>query len=277
MIWHVIRDFFGFLGQSMIHKFIMNNIQKNSESRWFGHKQVSPDEKTGLVRGVFDSVADKYDVMNDIMSGGIHRLWKDRLIRQIRPTSGYSYLDVAGGTGDIAFRLRRKTGSGSNTDICVFDLNENMLRAGRDRAINRGWINDFTWMTGNAEALPFVDNSYDVYTISFGLRNVTHIDTALSEALRVLKPGGRFFSLEFSHVRHPVMERVYKLYSKNLIPGMGALIAKDRESYQYLIESIERFPDQESLAGRMEKAGFQNVRFTNLSGGIAAIHEGWKL
>lgn len=253
----------------------MSKIDQNLESRWFGHREVTPEEKTGLVRGVFDSVADKYDLMNDVMSGGIHRLWKDRLIRKIRPRPHYRYLDVAGGTGDIAFRLRARAGQG--TDICVFDLNEAMLREGRDRAIDRGWLNDFKWMAGNAESLPFAAESRDVYTISFGLRNVTRIDTALEEAFRVLSPGGRFFCLEFSHIENPLMNRAYEFYAKNMIPNMGALIAKDRKSYQYLIESIARFPDQQALSERMGWAGFKNIRYTNLSGGIAAIHEGWKL
>lgn len=247
----------------------------NRESRWFGYRDVSPDEKTGLVRGVFDSVADRYDIMNDFMSGGIHRLWKDRLIRQIRPRGHYSYLDVAGGTGDIAFRLRDKTRA--ETHITVLDLNENMLSAGRNRAIDKGWLDDFDWITGNAENLPLTDSAYDVYTIAFGLRNVTHIDTALEEAYRVLSPGGRFYCLEFSHVSNPVLMNAYKLYSRLVIPNLGAMIAGDRESYEYLIESIARFPDQRALSSRIENAGFTNVCYTNLSNGIAAIHQGWKV
>lgn len=258
-------------------------MASNKESGWFGYQEVSPDEKTGLVRGVFDSVADRYDIMNDLMSGGIHRIWKDRLIRQIRPKSlvnsqaycGYKYLDVAGGTGDIAFRIRQKTGPGA--DIQVLDINENMLRAGRDRAIDRGWVHDFDWLVGTAESLPIPDQSRDVYTIAFGLRNVTHIDTALEEAYRVLRPGGRFFCLEFSHVQNPLLSNAYRLYSRTVIPNVGALVAQDRESYQYLVESIERFPNQKALAARIEDAGFAKVRYTNLSAGIAAIHEGWKL
>lgn len=255
----------------------MDNIKHkhDSEAGWFGHKEVTPEQKTSLVHGVFDNVADKYDIMNDMMSGGIHRLWKDRLIRQVCPRHSQRFLDVAGGTGDIAFRIRGKTGPGA--DITIFDLNERMLSAGRNRAIDHGWLNDFDWLCGNAEELPFPDESRDVYTIAFGLRNVTHINKALEEAHRVLKPGGRFFCLEFSHVNNRALSKAYKAYSRIVIPNLGQLIAKDRDSYEYLIESIERFPDQEALAGRMRDAGFRNVTYTNLSGGIAAIHKGLKL
>jgi demethylmenaquinone methyltransferase / 2-methoxy-6-polyprenyl-1,4-benzoquinol methylase len=248
---------------------------KNSESTQFGTRHVKPEEKTRLVRGVFDSVADNYDVMNDLMSGGLHRLWKDRLIRMIRPRPGMDILDVAGGTGDIAFRMRAKAGPSANITVC--DLTTDMLRVGRDRAINKGWLNDFEWVTGNAESLPFEDNSFDIYTIAFGLRNVTHIDKALTEAARVLKPGGRFYCLEFSHVRYPLLARAYDLYSYNIIPRIGQTIAKDRDSYQYLVESIRRFPKQESLARRMDQAGLKNPVFSNLSAGIVAIHSAHKI
>lgn len=247
---------------------------KNPESTRFGRRTVTPDEKTGLVRGVFDSVAENYDLMNDLMSGGLHRLWKDRFVRMIRPRPGMDILDVAGGTGDIAFRMRRKTGPESG--ITVFDLNRNMLAVGRDRAIDRGWTGDFRWITGNAESLPFPDDSFDLYTIAFGLRNVTRIDMALAEAYRVLRPGGRFFCLEFSRVRQPLLARAYDAYSFGLIPGIGGLVAKDRESYRYLVESIREFPDQDSLAARMAAAGFKNPEFSNLSGGVVAIHKAVK-
>lgn len=247
---------------------------KNPESTQFGERTVTPDQKTGLVRGVFDSVAENYDLMNDLMSGGLHRIWKDRFVRQIRPRPGMKILDVAGGTGDIAFKLRQK--AGPSAQITVFDLNANMLSVGRDRALNRGHVGDFEWVTGNAESLPFPDNSFDLYTIAFGLRNVTHIDKALTEAARVLKPGGRFFCLEFSHVRQPLMARAYDLYSYNVIPRIGQAVAKDRESYQYLVESIRKFPKQEALARRMGESGLKNACFTNLSGGIVAIHSGIK-
>lgn len=247
---------------------------ENPEKDWFGFRAVTADEKTGLVDDVFSRVARRYDLMNDLMSGGIHRLWKDRFIREIRPRPHLRYLDVAGGTGDIAFRLRRK--AGPEASITVADLNKNMLSVGRDRAIDRGWLNDFDWVSGNAESLPFLEQSFDVYTISFGLRNVTHIDQALKEAYRLLDHGGRFFCLEFSHVRPALLSKAYRVYSKTIIPNLGALIAKDRDSYQYLIESIERFPSQKRLQDRMVKAGFVYTRIVNLSGGIAAIHSGVK-
>lgn len=246
----------------------------NPESEWFGTKRIKADDKVGLVRGVFDSVADSYDVMNDVMSGGVHRIWKDRLVRMVRPKAGLHYLDVAGGTGDIAFRIRKAAGPDTNITIC--DINPEMLRVGRDRALNKGWVNDFEWVTGNAESLPVPDNSVDVYTIAFGLRNVTRIDNALADAYRVLKPGGRFFCLEFSKVEDPLLGPLYDRYSEMLIPRMGQLIAKDRDSYQYLVESIRKFPPQRELARRMGQVGFSGVKFANLSFGIAAIHQGFK-
>ncbi len=247
---------------------------QNPEKEWFGEKQVSPEEKTNKVIDVFDSVADSYDIMNDLMSGGMHRMWKDRLIRMIRPKAEQSFLDVAGGTGDIAFRIKRKTSKDTNITVC--DLNEEMLRVGRDRAIDRGWVNGFEWTTGNAEALPFPDNHFDVYTIAFGLRNVTHIDTALKEAVRVLKPGGRFFCLEFSHVTHPIMAKAYDFHSFNIIPKIGKLVAQDEDSYQYLVESIRKMPKQQELCDRMEESGMEKPIYTNLTGGIVAIHRGFK-
>ncbi|AGH97699.1 bifunctional demethylmenaquinone methyltransferase/2-methoxy-6-polyprenyl-1,4-benzoquinol methylase UbiE [Micavibrio aeruginosavorus] len=248
--------------------------EKNPEREWFGERHVSPEEKTGLVHDVFASVADSYDVMNDFMSAGVHRLWKDRLVRMIRPRSDQVFLDVAGGTGDIAFRIRAK--AGPNTAITVCDINPEMLRVGRDRAINRGWMDDFEWVTGNAECLPIPDASVDVYTIAFGLRNVTHIDRALADAYRVLKPGGRFYCMEFSRVTEPMLRRIYDAYSYSVIPKIGEIVAKDRDSYQYLVESIRKFPPQRELEARMRAAGFDRARHTNLSFGIAAIHEGWK-
>lgn len=249
-------------------------MNTNPESTQFGEQSVTPDQKTGLVRGVFDSVADNYDLMNDLMSGGLHRVWKDRLVRLIRPKSNMRFIDVAGGTGDIAFRIRKKA---PKAQITVYDLNQNMLDVGRDRAIDKGWVEGFSWECGNAEKLPHPDNTFDVYTIAFGLRNVTHIDTALKEAHRVLKPGGRFFCLEFSHVREPILSKAYDFYSYNLIPKIGAAVAKDRDSYQYLVESIRKFPRQEVLKARMEDAGMKNCSFSNLSAGIVAIHKGYKI
>ncbi len=252
---------------------------QNPEKSWFGEKQVSPREKTENVIGVFDSVADKYDLMNDLMSAGLHRLWKDKLIRMIRPRAkindrAMDYLDVAGGTGDIAFRIRKKVGSGANITLC--DINDNMLNIGRSRAIDQGWINDFNLVTGNAESLPLPDESVDVYTIAFGLRNVTHIDTALAEAYRVLRKGGRFFCLEFSHVQSTLLAKAYDAYSYNIIPFIGEKITHDRESYQYLVESIRKFPDQENLLQRIKNAGFSRTRYNNMSAGIVAIHQGKK-
>ncbi|MBI4030666.1 MAG: bifunctional demethylmenaquinone methyltransferase/2-methoxy-6-polyprenyl-1,4-benzoquinol methylase UbiE [Proteobacteria bacterium] len=253
----------------------MENAKKgNPEREWFGARRVGADEKTRLVRGVFDSVADKYDLMNDLMSGGLHRLWKDRFVRMIRPRPEWHYLDVAGGTGDIAFRIKKA--AGPKSPIAVFDLNPEMLRVGRTRAIDRGWVDGFDWIQGNAESLPFADDAFDVYTIAFGLRNVTHIDTALAEAHRVLKPGGRFFCLEFSRVDEPFLAKIYDAWSFRAIPHIGHVIAKDRDSYQYLVESIKKFPPQAELARRMGLAGFKNCRFTNLSFGAVAIHQGLK-
>lgn len=245
---------------------------QNSEKTQFGEKHVTPEEKTSLVRGVFDSVADNYDIMNDLMSAGVHRMWKDRLIATIRPKSGERFLDVAGGTGDIAFRIRKAVGD--DADITICDLNQHMVSVGRDRAIDRGWLDGFNWTTGNAESLPFPDNSFDVYTISFGLRNVTHIDTALKEACRVLKPGGRFYCLEFSHVQNPYLAKAYDLYSRMVIPKIGKYVAQDEESYQYLIESIRKFPTVSALCDRMKEAGFSYAKAARLTNGIVAIHKG---
>lgn len=263
-------------------------MKQNPESTWFGEEKVTPEEKTTLVRGVFDSVADKYDLMNDLMSGGVHRLWKDRFVRMIRPRPGLSYLDVAGGTGDIAFRIKRelenwRTGELESSSppvlqppITICDLDEKMLHVGRDRAINKGWLHDFNWITGNAENLPLPDNSTDIYTIAFGLRNVTRIDTALAEAYRVLRPGGRFYCLEFSKVNEPLLSRLYDMYSDSVIPELGGMVAKDKDSYRYLVESIRKFPSQTELARRMGRAGFSNVRYKNMTFGVVAAHSGLK-
>ena len=251
------------------------NSQQNPEKEWFGEKKVSAEEKTRLVRGVFDSVADKYDLMNDLMSGGVHRLWKDRLIRMIRPRPEWRYLDVAGGTGDIAFRIKKA--ANPVAPITVFDLNSEMLEVGRNRAIDRGWIDGFEWITGNAESLPFPDCSFDVYTIAFGLRNVTRIDTALAEAFRVLKPGGKFFCLEFSRVEEPLLAKIYDAWSFRAIPRIGQVVTKDRDSYQYLVESIRKFPPQRELVRRLAAAGFHNAKFADLSFGTVSIHQAWKV
>ena len=247
----------------------------NKESGWFGYTKVAPEEKTRRVVDVFDSVASNYDIMNDIMSGGVHRIWKNRFVQLMQPRASKKLLDVAGGTGDIAVRYRAK--AGPEADITVFDLNREMLRVGRSRALDRGYLNGFRWIDGNAEELPFKDNSYNFYSIAFGLRNVTRIDNALAESFRVLKPGGRFFCLEFSHVKNDAFRKIYDAYSFSVIPKMGELVAKDRDSYQYLVESIRQFPKQAELASRMEDAGFEQVKVIDLLGGIAAIHIGTKL
>lgn len=247
----------------------------NPEKQWFGNRAVTPEEKTGLVRGVFDSVAERYDLMNDLMSGGLHRLWKDKFVRMIRPRPHQTFLDVAGGTGDIAFRIAKA--AGPDAPITVFDLNPHMLAVGEQRAIDRGLMGRFDWVTGNAEKLPFTDLKFDVYTIAFGLRNVTHIDDALAEAFRVLRPGGRFYCLEFSRVESFSLDRAYNFYARHIIPQVGSLVTGDRESYQYLVESIRKFPSQRKLAARLEQAGFARVKYKNFTGGIVAVHEGVKL
>jgi len=243
-----------------------------SDAAWFGDRAVNPSEKTGLVREVFNRVADRYDLMNDLMSMGVHRAWKARFIRDLAPRSHETLLDVAAGTGDIAAGWRRAGGG----PALLCDINEAMLSRGRDKAIDQGPLTGLSWVVGNAEKLPFPDRSFNAYTIAFGLRNVTDIDAALAEARRVLKPGGRFFCLEFSRVAVPPLRRFYDFYSKAVIPRLGQLVAKDRESYEYLIESIRRFPAQRDLVGRIEKAGFGLVRYSDLSAGIAAIHRGFR-
>ncbi|MFA7275221.1 MAG: bifunctional demethylmenaquinone methyltransferase/2-methoxy-6-polyprenyl-1,4-benzoquinol methylase UbiE [Pseudobdellovibrionaceae bacterium] len=247
---------------------------KNPESTWFGRKSVNPQEKTRKVLDVFDSVASRYDLMNDLMSLGIHRIWKDQLIQRINPKPSHAILDLAGGTGDIAFRIAKARGSAENITIC--DINRNMLEVGKTRAIDHGFVGGFKWVEGNAESLPFADNSFDIMTISFGLRNVTHIDTALAEAARVLKPGGRFFCLEFSHLDDEVLQKLYDLYSFTIIPKLGEYVANDHDSYQYLVESIRAFPRREQLVERLLGAGFDRAKATPLTFGIVALHEAWK-
>jgi demethylmenaquinone methyltransferase/2-methoxy-6-polyprenyl-1,4-benzoquinol methylase len=247
---------------------------ENPESQWFGTRRVRPAEKTGLVLDVFHSVARRYDLMNDLMSGGVHRLWKDRLIRMIRPRKEWKYLDVAGGTGDIAFRLHEATEGRAQVTVC--DINASMLKVGEARALDRGILHNLEWVEGNAEKLPFPDHSFDVYTIAFGLRNVTRIDAALKEACRVLKPGGRFFCLEFSHVDNPALKAAYGLYSEKVIPRLGKMVANDAGSYQYLIESIRKFPRRAVLAKRLKAAGFRAARVMPLSFGLVAVHEARK-
>jgi demethylmenaquinone methyltransferase/2-methoxy-6-polyprenyl-1,4-benzoquinol methylase len=236
----------------------------------FGHEDVAPTEKTQRVRGVFSSVASSYDLMNDLMSGGQHRLWKDAFVRRVRPRRGEAILDMAGGTGDVAFRLAR-----AGAAVTVADINPDMLEVGRERARARG-LDGLAWAEENAEALSFADKSFDAYTIAFGIRNVTDIPAALDEARRVLKTGGRFCCLEFSRTRWPGFATLYRAYSRHLVPRIGKAVAKDEESYRYLIESIERFPDMAAFAKLIEAAGFRQVKAEPILGGLVAIHSGWK-
>ncbi len=240
----------------------------------FGFRQVAEDQKAGMVHGVFTNVASKYDIMNDVMSAGIHRIWKDAMMDWLAPRNGQRLLDVAGGTGDIAFRFLKRAPQAS---AVVLDMTESMLVEGRKWAEAEQLADRLDWVVGDAMALPFEANSFDVYTISFGIRNVTRIGDALTEAYRVLRPGGRLMVLEFSQLPNPAMQKAYDLYSFNVIPRMGQLIAGDRDSYQYLVESIRKFPDQESFAAMIRDAGFENVKYRNLSLGIAALHSGWKI
>ncbi|MEM6897214.1 MAG: bifunctional demethylmenaquinone methyltransferase/2-methoxy-6-polyprenyl-1,4-benzoquinol methylase UbiE [Pseudomonadota bacterium] len=246
----------------------------NDETTHFGNETVPEAEKAGRVQGVFTSVASRYDVMNDVMSGGIHRLWKDAMMDWLAPRAGQSLLDVAGGTGDIAFRFLARAGAGQAT---VLDLTESMLVEGRQRAEAAQLADSLTWVAGDAMALPFPDESFDVYTISFGIRNVTRPEVALSEAYRVLRPGGRLMVLEFSQLPNPFLQAAYDAYSFNVIPPLGQMIAGDRASYQYLVESIRKFPDQDTFLAMIRDAGFENAKYRNLSQGIACLHSGWKL
>jgi demethylmenaquinone methyltransferase / 2-methoxy-6-polyprenyl-1,4-benzoquinol methylase len=252
-----------------------NSRARQARQTDFGFREVGEDEKTRLVREVFDNVASRYDLMNDLMSGGIHRRWKADLIARLQPRPGEILLDLAGGTGDIARRFLGRAGKTGQVIVC--DINASMVAAGRDRALDDGVLSGITWLVGNAEELPIADSSIDCCTISFGLRNVTHKQQALEEARRVLKPGGRFFCLEFSRVEAPVLRQLYDIYSFNVLPRLGAVIARDRDAYQYLVESIRRFPPQAELAAMMNRAGFEQVTWRNLSAGIAAIHCGWRL
>jgi len=239
----------------------------------FGFRDVAERDKEYLVRDVFNSVASKYDVMNDLMSVGVHRLWKNTLLDMLRPRAGMTLLDVGGGTGDIALRFLDRGGD----SVRVVDINNEMLRHGRRRAIDRGHLKNLDWINGDAEALPLTSGSVDAYTTAFCIRNVTRIERALSEAARVLKPGGRFLCLEFSTVTLPALEKIYDLYSFSVLPWLGQIVADDRDSYQYLAESIRRFPDQEKFAAMIADAGLAQVTCRNLSGGIAAIHSAWRI
>lgn len=265
----------------------------HSHATSFGFKEVREEEKGQKVNNVFTSVASNYDLMNDLMSAGLHRLWKDRLVSKLHPFPGMKHLDVAGGTGDVAFRILETVNSvkyralrdvheddlQEDTQIYVCDINPHMLNVGKKRALERGIREDSSlkWVEGNAEALSFEDDSMDGYTIAFGIRNVTHIEKALAEAYRVLRRGGRFLCLELSHVEVPLFKQLYDYYSFSVIPAVGELVAGDRDSYQYLVESVRRFPPQEKFASMIAEAGFEKVEYENLVGGVVAIHSGLKL
>ena len=246
---------------------------RNSTDTHFGFQRVAAADKAGLVRGVFDSVAPKYDLMNDLMSLGVHRLWKDALITRLRPRPGMRLIDVGGGTGDIAFRFLAAGGG----PVRIVDINAEMLARGRARAVDRGIVSGIEWLNGDAEALPLADASADAYTTAFCLRNVTHIERALAEARRVLRPGGRFLCLEFSRIAVPGLEALYDAYSFRVLPALGRAVAGDAGSYRYLAESIRRFPGQDTFAAMIAAAGLARVDYRNLSGGIAAIHGAWRL
>ena len=240
----------------------------------FGFETVPEAQKAGKVQNIFNSVASKYDIMNDVMSVGIHRIWKEAMMDWLAPRPSQKLIDVAGGTGDVSFKFLKRSGSGHAT---VLDITENMLIEGRKRADADKIPDSLDWIVGDAMFLPFADNTFDVYTISFGIRNVTRPQEALNEAFRVLRPGGRLMVLEFSQIPVPLVQKAYDLYSFNVIPTMGKLIANDRSSYQYLVESIRKFPDQETFLSMLQNAGFKNNNYRNLSLGIAALHSGWKI
>lgn len=251
----------------------------SNTSASFGFKDVDASQKAGLVRGVFDRVAKNYDIMNDLMSGGVHRLWKDAVAARLNPQPGEVIIDCAGGTGDMARRFAKmarkaqERRGGPDATINIVDYNAEMIMAG----IERGGEPEITWTVGDAQRLPLPDAYADAYVISFGIRNVTDIDAALREARRVLKPGGRFLCLEFSRPVTEPLAKAYDAYSFKVIPQVGEWVAKDRDAYQYLVESIRRFPDQRTFAGMIEMAGFKRVTFTNFTGGVAALHQGWAL
>ena len=252
-----------------------NEFDATDETTHFGFSTVRAEDKAGMVRDVFDSVASKYDLMNDLMSMGVHRLWKNAMLDWLNPRPGTTLLDVGGGTGDIAFRFLDRVGGDGKVIVC--DINKEMLSVGRDRSIDQGRLEGLSWVCGNAEQLPVPDSSVDMFTIAFCIRNVTHIDAALREARRVLKPGGRFMCLEFSQVVLPVLDKAYDVYSFKVLPWMGDVVANDAASYQYLAESIRRFPPPEEFAAMMREAELDQVSYRNLSGGIAAIHSGWRI
>lgn len=267
-----------------------NRRPDGAEEVDFGFQRVPEREKAGLVREVFDNVAPRYDLMNDLMSLGVHRLWKDAMVSELAPQPGMQVLDVAGGTGDIALRVRphvmRRSGPAAANDtsapakdgvVYVSDINPEMLAHGRDRALDKGVVDGIVWLCADAEALPLGDMSVDAVTIAFGIRNVTHLNRALSEARRVLRPGGRFLCLEFSRVSLPFVDQIYDRYSFSVLPTLGRMVTGREDAYRYLVESIRRFPPQEEFAAMIAKAGFDRVRYRNLSAGVAALHGAWRL
>ncbi|HEX5508875.1 MAG TPA: bifunctional demethylmenaquinone methyltransferase/2-methoxy-6-polyprenyl-1,4-benzoquinol methylase UbiE [Pseudolabrys sp.] len=256
----------------------VSKSKRPTEQTHFGDQTVPLGEKQGLVDDVFHSVAHRYDLMNDLMSGGLHRAWKEALVTAVNPPRSdkpFALLDLAGGTGDIAFRVADAGGPGTRVTVC--DINEDMLTVGRERAIENGRDDAVTFEQGNAEELPYPDRNFDCITIAFGIRNVPRIDAALKEAYRVLKIGGRFLCLEFSSVDVPGIDRLYEFYSFNVIPQVGQVVTGDREAYRYLVESIRKFPKPKAFAQMMEAAGFRRVSFTQMTGGVVAMHSGWKL
>ena len=251
-------------------------MNEQEEKVPFGFRDVAPDEKPDLVRGIFSSVASRYDLMNDLMSAGVHRLWKDAFVDWLNPQPRMAVLDVAGGTGDIAFRIAKRTRErGGEAAITVCDLSQAMLEQGISRP--EAADSNIVWVCGDAENLPIESASQDAYTIGFGIRNCTHLDRVLAEAYRVLKQGGRFLCLEFSRVAAPGLDALYDAYSFSVLPRLGEIVAGDGSAYRYLAESIRRFPSQTAFAKLIAKAGFAQTKFRNLSGGIAAMHSGWKV
>jgi demethylmenaquinone methyltransferase / 2-methoxy-6-polyprenyl-1,4-benzoquinol methylase len=257
------------------------STEPSSYGTSFGNRRVAADERQGLVNNVFATVAERYDLMNDLMSGGLHRLWKADMMAWLNPPrSGeraYRLLDVAGGTGDVALRYAAATRDASDATATICDISPDMLAVGRRRIEKAQLSHRITTVEGNAEHLPFADATFDAFTIAFGIRNVTTIENALSEAYRVLKPGGRFLCLEFSRVEVPILDRLYDFHSYEVIPRLGALTAGAAQPYEYLVESIRKFPDQETFAGMIRAAKFENVSYRNLTGGVAAMHSGWKI
>jgi len=246
----------------------------------FGYRAVPEGDRQGLVNQVFSSVAGKYDLMNDAMSGGLHRIWKAHLINRLRPKAGQTFMDVAGGTGDIALKIIKALKAKDALEgrpVTVCDINPDMLEVGRGRAIDAGFFKSIDWVTGNAEALPFEGGTFDAVTITFGIRNVTHLDKAIAEAFRVLKPGGRYLVMEFSSVPSPLMRDIYDWYSFNVIPKMGKAIADDETSYRYLAESIRKFPSPENFSDLLKAGGFKRVSLDPLAGGIVTLYSGWKI